>query len=163
MERKDGRKPVDLRSAEEITVENCGAKLTEICEASGMSLKELASVLGVKQATLSHIKNANRVPTTDFMNRLLAIAMIKLTITASDGIEGTRLTVESVVRGLAAFARTNWLGTRSTIIGGIVGSVAGASLTYGAIIALRKICSEHNLSCEEVDDRLDIKKDHEPP
>lgn len=99
----------EISLQEEITRNNCSAALKLICEKSGMSFTKFAETLGVNQTSLSHIKKEARKPSKDLMNKLQAVALIKSSEDASSGESDTQPTVESVVAGLAAIARTTFL------------------------------------------------------
>ena len=149
---------------EEITRRNCGQKLPLICKAAGISLKELADVLGEKQSTLSHIKRGpkqGRLPTQRFMDKLRALALIRPNGLANECEEPGKLTAAAVAVGLAAIARTKLLGTMGVVAGAFTGGLVGAVLSFGVLHAVDAICRRLGLAYREADDRVEITRDKE--
>ncbi|MDL2269329.1 helix-turn-helix domain-containing protein [Desulfosarcina sp. OttesenSCG-928-A07] len=168
---------------ESITVENCGTKLGLIRDAMMMTRRDLASVIGCSEATISRIEAGKTRPTADFMNRLLALVFIghakfqSLTSAERDslleyiratgkngaGISAALATVAAsgTIAGLSAVGVTSGL---SAIGGALLGRaalvasipMAAGIATFGIFKAIRAICESNRLNCEEVDGNFEI-------
>ncbi len=176
-----------------ITVANCWEKLTLIREATIMTRRELASVIGCSEATISRIEAKKTKPTKDFMNRLLALVFIghakfksldqkqrdnlleylSATGGAGAGISAALAAVSAsgTVAGLSAAGVTSGLSAiGGSILGGaaLVASVpvAAGLASFGIVKGIKAICEANMLNCKEVDGRFEItliKKTPEEP
>ena len=61
---------------EPITQTNCGKKLKLVRDLSGLSRRELASVIGISKSTVFRIETKKTLPTKDFMLRLGGLVAI---------------------------------------------------------------------------------------
>lgn len=169
---------------EPVTADNCGAKLKLVREISGMSRKELASVLGCSETTISRLETGKTSATPDFLARLSALTVIGHhkfknlseaertalgeTLGAAGGvISGVGGAVAAVsaagsVGGLSAAGITSGLAAigGGTLLGGI-GAIAAIPVAaglagYGLVKGIKTICDANDLSCSEVDGRYEI-------
>jgi len=172
------------KMTEEVTQENCGEKLLLIRMISGMSRRDLARVLGVRESTIYRLEHGTTKPSQEFMNRLRALQVIGVSrfrnmgeaekkkaaetigvgtgIGAGIGASVAAISTAGTISGLSAAGITSGLAAiGGTMLGGIavVATIPAAAglLGYGIVKALRKICEENELSCEEFDDRWEIK------
>jgi len=168
---------------ESITADNCGEKLTLIREATNMTRRELASVIGCSEATISRIEAQKTKPTKDFMSRLLALVFIghsnykslnskqkdsllehiSATGGAGAGISAALAAVSAkgAVAGLSAAGVASGLNAiGGSILGGaaLVASipVVAGFASFGIIKGIKAICESNKLNCEEVDGRFEI-------
>jgi hypothetical protein len=174
---------------EEVTKENCGAKLTLVQELIPMSRRSCAKMLGVSEATLRRIESGHSLPTEDFMNRLRALCVIgrarfeamsdgqkekvSETVGASGGvITGVggamgAISVLGAVSGLSAAGITSGLAAigGGTMLAGIAVvaaiPVATGLAGFGLVKGIKAICEANKLSSTEVDGRWEIR--NEPP
>lgn len=168
---------------ESVTPENCHHKLKLIREISGLSRKDLASILGVSESTITRIERKKTVPTQDFMLRLaglVAIGHAKYSTLSDDekaslaeylgigggatagvgGAIGAVATAGSIA-GLSATGITSGLAAiGGSMLGGlaVVASipVAAGIAGFGLVKGIKAICKANNLSCKEVDGRYEI-------
>ncbi len=191
-------KKLDLHSSDgktefldSITADNCGEKLTLIREAMLMTRRELASVMGCSEATISRIEARKTKPTKDFMNRLLALVFIghakfkslnsnqkdtlleyiSATGAAGAGISAalSAVSASGTVVGLSAAGVASGLSAiGGTFLGGValVASVpvAAGLASFGIVKGIKAICESNKLNCKEVDGRFEItliKRDSE--
>lgn len=125
----------------EINPRNCGKKLEEILELSGVTLTELARILAVDKSTLSRLidQQGAREASASVMNGLRALA----TAQTEGGELGARsnLDVSAVLAGLSALGTARLLGV-PVLFGRFapaVGMIAGAGLlAYGVAEVLRR-------------------------
>ena len=170
---------------EEVTKDNCGEKLKFIRELLGISRKELAKTLGVRESTIGRLERIKTFPSQDFMNRLQGLQSIgyatfkKMSkaekekvsefIGTGAGVAGgvgasvAAVSAAGSVGGLSAAGITSGLAAiGGSMLGGIVAAacipIAAGALGYGAIKGVKKICEANNLSCEEFDDRWEIAR-----
>ncbi len=174
---------------ESITADNCGEKLELIRGAMIMTRRELASVIGCSESTISRIEAKKTKPTKDFMNRLLALVFIghsklnslnsheKNSLFEYIGVAGgtgagisaalATISASGSVAGLSAAGVASGLSAiGGTVLGGtaLVASipVAAGLATFGIVKGIKAICKSNELNCEEVDGRFEItliKKD----
>lgn len=172
------------KMTEEVTQENCGEKLLLIRMISGMSRRDLARVLGVRESTIYRLEHGTTKPSHEFMNRLRALQVIGASrfrnmsevekkkaaetigvgtgIGAGIGASVAAISVAGTVSGLSAAGITSGLAAiGGTMLGGVavIATIPAAAglLGYGIVKAIRKLCEENELSCEEFDDRWEIK------
>ena len=175
---------------ESITADNCGEKLVLIREAMIMTRRDLASVIGCSEATISRIEAKKTKPTKDFMNRLLALVFIghakfkslnqkqkdslleyiSATGGAGAGISAALAAVSAggTVAGLSAAGVASGLSAiGGTILGGaaLVASipVAAGIASFGIAKGIKAICESNKLNCKEVDGRFEITLTKEGP
>lgn len=169
---------------EEVTPENCGAKLKLVREVSGLSRRELAGILGCSETTISRLETGKTTATSDFTNRLRALSVIghhkfkalsdseKSTIAetlgsaggVATGIGGSLAAVYAAgsVSGLSAAGITSGLAAigGGSLLGG-VGVVAAVPVAvglagYGLVKGIQTICEANGLECQEADGRYEI-------
>tara|TARA_R100000789_G_scaffold98284_1_gene101898 strand:+ start:686 stop:1288 length:603 start_codon:yes stop_codon:yes gene_type:complete len=168
---------------ESITADNCGEKLVLIREAMFMTRRDLASVVGCSEATISRIEAKKTKPTKDFMNRLLALVFIGhskfrsldkkqrdnlLEFISATGVSGVGIgaalgvfSTSGSVAGLSAAGVASGL---STIGGTVLGAgalvasipVAAGLAGFGIVKGIKAICESNKLKCQEVDGRFEI-------
>lgn len=151
-------KSIDRALTEEITPQNCGEKLDLICQVAGISLTELAALLGEKPATLSHVKNGRRAPTPRFMDKLRALSLIRPKGHQQEVKHSSAMTAAAIAVGLSSLARTTLLGSAAALAGTLVGGVVGGLVTFGMLHAVDAICNKLGLSYKETEDELEITK-----
>jgi transcriptional regulator with XRE-family HTH domain len=154
-------KSTDKALTEEITPQNCGQKLDLICQVAGISLTELAAMLGEKPATLSHIKRGRRKPTNKFMDRLRALSLIRPKGYKREEKWATALTVVAVATGLSSLARTRLLGSAAAVTGMLMGGVIGGLLSFGMLHAVVAICKTLGLDYKESQDEIEVTRNHD--
>jgi len=197
---KDGGSPDDYTSSvwgdfesenqkkemlEPITKDNCGDKLWLVRKVSGLSRRELAKILGVKESTIGRLENKKTLPSQDFLNRLQGLQVVgyatfkrlseadkeKISefIGTGAGVAGgvaasvAMISTAGSVGGLSAAGITSGLAViGGSMLGGIVAAalipVAAGALGYGAIKGIKKICESNKLSCKELDGRWEIRR-----
>ena len=170
---------------EPITKDNCGDKLSLVREVSGLSRRELAKTLGVKESTIGRLENKKTLPSQDFLSRLQGLQVVgyatfkRLSETDKEkisefigtgaGVAGgvaasvAMISTAGSVGGLSAAGITSGLAAiGGSMLGGIVAAalipVAAGALGYGAIKGIKKICESNKLSCKELDDRWEIRR-----
>lgn len=176
---------------ESITAENCGEKLTLARKAMNITRRELATMVSCSEATISRIEAKKTKPTTDFMNRLLALVLIgrskfgtlsskekEITFESISAIGGVgagfgaamaAVSAQGTVVGLSAAGVASGLSALGgTILGGaaLVASVplAAGLASLGVAKGIKAICESNKLNCTEVDGRFEItlRKKTEP-
>lgn len=170
---------------EEVTKTNCGEKLKLIREILGVSRRDLAGTLGVRESTIGRLERGVTEPSEDFMNRLRGLQIVgfakfrslsgddkeKITeyIGSGAGVAGgvaasvAAISAAGSIGGLSAAGITSGLAAiGGTMLGGIAVvatiPVAAGLLGYGAIRGIKKICEVNELSCKQVDDRWEIRR-----
>lgn len=173
---------------EEVTKDNCGEKLKLIRELLGISRKELAKTLGVRESTIGRLERIKTFPSQDFMNRLQGLQLVgyatfkKMSeaekekfdefVGTGAGVAGgvaasiAAVSASGSVGGLSAAGITSGLAAiGGSMLGGIVVTalipLAAGALGYGAIKGVKKICEANNLSCKKVDDRWEITREND--
>jgi ribosome-binding protein aMBF1 (putative translation factor) len=174
---------------EPLTAHNCGEKLALVREVSSISRRDLASVIGTSESTISRLETNKTLPTPDFMSRLSGLTVIgyykfsqlsdseKETISATVGATGgvavgiggaigavsvagtAGLSAAGITSGLAAIG--------GTMLGGLAVvaaiPVAVGLSGYGLVKGIQAIVAANNLSAKEVDGRYEIVRlDAEP-
>lgn len=169
---------------EDITEENCGEKLKLIRRVSGMTQRDLATVLGVSESTIKRLETGSTKPTRDFMLMLAALSVIgkekyskmsdaekekvsEILGSAGSAVTGIGASIAAIsssgaVAGLSAAGITSGLAAigGGTMLGGIaviafVPLAAGAA-GYGLVKAIKKICEMNRLNCKEINGRYEI-------
>ena len=181
---KDKRQEAEFK--EHVTKKNCGAKLRLIRELLGISRRELARIIGVSESTLRRLEENNTLPTDEFMNRLQALCVIgaakygKLTDSEKEkvsevigvaggvvaGVGGSIAAIGAAgaVSGFSAAGITSGLaavGGGAMLAGiGVVAAIPVATglLGYGLVKGIKSICEANNLSCTEVNERWEIRR-----
>ncbi len=171
---------------EPITKENCGKKLKLILDLLNISNRELASILGVSEATVRRIIANESHPTDEFLHRLQGLCVIGAAKyrhlkdsdkeKISEMIGATGGTVAGVGGSIAAIGAAGAVSGFSAagITSGLAAIGGGAMLTgiavvasipvgtgllgYGLIKGIKKICQANKLTCEEYDGRWEIKR-----
>lgn len=179
-ESKEQRK----KMLEDITEENCHAKLKLIRDISGMSRRDLAGVLGVSESTIKRLELQSTKPTKDFMLKLAALSVIghqkyskmeaseKEKVSEVIGASGgaavgvgasiAAISASGVVTGLSAAGITSGLAAIGcgTMLGGVAVvatiplAVGGAG--FGLIKGIKAICKNNKLNCKEVNGKYEI-------
>ncbi|MGD1042157.1 MAG: helix-turn-helix transcriptional regulator [Sedimentisphaerales bacterium] len=169
---------------EEVTQENCGDKLLLIREVSGLSRRDIAQILGVRESTIYRLERHITKPSKVFMDPLRALQVIGISrfknmsevekkkaaemvgvgtgIGAGIGASVATISAAGTVSGLSAAGITSGLAAiGGTMLGGIavIATIPAAAglLGYGIVKGIRKICEENELSCKEFDDRWEIR------
>jgi DNA-binding transcriptional regulator YiaG len=170
---------------EELTSKNCGKKLKIIKDVSGITTKEFAKILGVREWTLYRLEKSVTKPTQDFLNRLHALQVIGFEkfrslsdsekgsiaerigtgagIGAGVGASIMAISGAGTVSGLSAAGITSGLAALGgTMLGGIAVvaciPVAAGFIGYGVAQGIKKICEANDLTCKEVDGRWEIAR-----
>lgn len=171
---------------EPVTKENCGAKLRLIRELLEMSRRELARIIGVSESTLRRLEEGSSLPTDEFMNRLQALCVIgaakyaKLSAAEKEKISEAVGTAGGVVAGvggsIAAIGAAGAVSGFSAagITSGLAAIGGGAMLTgigvvaaipvatgllgYGLVKGIKAICEANKLSCNEVNEKWEIRR-----
>jgi transcriptional regulator with XRE-family HTH domain len=165
MARKNTEEELLEEITEEITEKNCAEKLDLICQVAGISLKELAKLLGENPATLSHIKRSaknpksGRTPTPRFMDKLRTLASIRPKGLRTGIPTEQKLTTAAVAAGLSALARTELLGSAAVVAGTLLGGIAGGLVSFGMLHAVDAICKKAGLSYKESEGNVEITKE----
>ncbi len=176
-------KSVKTDFLESITKDNCGEKLALAREAMIMTRRELASVLGCSEATISRIETNKTRPTKDFMNRLIALVFIghskfkslkpkekeslleyiAATGRAGEGVSAALSAVSTGgnIAGLSAAGVASGVGAiRGSLLGraALIASVPVAACLagYGIAKGIQSICKSNKLNCKEVDGKFEI-------
>ncbi|MGA2677865.1 MAG: helix-turn-helix transcriptional regulator [Sedimentisphaerales bacterium] len=172
---------------ESITQPNCGKKLKLVRDLSGLSRRELATVIGVSESTVFRIETKKTLPTKDFMLRLGGLVAIgharyskmseneKETVSeyigagggVAAGIGGAigAISASGSVAGLSAAGITSGLAALGggTMLGGIivVGAIplAFGAAGYGLVKGIKAICEANKLSCKEIDGQFEISRE----
>ena len=170
---------------EPVTKKNCGAKLRLIRKLLGISRRELARILEVSESTVGRLEEGTTLATDEFMNLINTLCAIGPTkfakLSATDKKKGSEIfgTSGGVVTGASgsiaaigaagipgysAAGITSGLATigGGTMLGGIavvaiIPVLAGVG-GYGLVKGIKRICKEINLSCDEVDERWEIRR-----
>jgi len=169
---------------EAITEDNCGVKLKLVREVSGLSRRDLASVIGVAESTIYRLEKKQTLPKADFMLRLSGLVAIghakysKMSekdkekvseyIGAAGGIAAGvggaigAISVSGAVAGLSAAGITSGLAAigGGTMLGGLAVvatiPVAVGAAGYGLVKGIKAICEANKLDCKEVDNHWEI-------
>jgi predicted XRE-type DNA-binding protein len=170
---------------EEVTRENCGKKLTLILRIAGMSSRDLAEVLGVRESTIIRLQKGDiTTPREEFMNRLRALQVIgcakfkdlnesekskaaEFVGTGAFTAGGIAASIGAVscagaVGGLSAAGITSGLAAiGGSMVGGLalVASipVAAGILGFGVLKGIKKLCESNDLCRKEIDYRWEIR------
>ncbi|MDD3276739.1 MAG: helix-turn-helix transcriptional regulator, partial [Kiritimatiellales bacterium] len=119
---------------ESITASNCGEKLTLARDAMAITRRELASIIGCSEATISRIEAGKTKPTIDFMNRLRALVLIGQSKFKSLSSKDKEKTIEFVSATSAAGAGFGAAMAAVSASGTVVGlSAAGVASGLSAI------------------------------
>jgi DNA-binding XRE family transcriptional regulator len=181
---KDEKQEAEFK--EPVTKENCGVKLRLIRELLDMSRRELAKIIGVSESTLRRLEEGNSLPTDEFMNRLQALCVIgaakyaklsdaekekisEVVGTAGGVVAGVGGSIAAIgaagaVSGFSAAGITSGLaaiggGAMLTGIGVVAAiPVATGLLGYGLVKGIKAICEANNLSCNEVNEKWEIRR-----
>lgn len=170
---------------EEVTVENCGAKLKLVQRIAGMSRRELAKIMGAPEATLRRIESGETVATQDFLTRLRALCVIgrarfeemsdserqkasELIGIGGGAAAGIGASVAAVgAAGVAGFSAAGITSGLAAIGGGAmlagVGVVAAIPVAtglagYGLVKAIKHILAANKLETQEVDGKWEIRR-----
>ncbi len=169
---------------ETITPRNCWKKLKLIREITGMSRRDLASVLGVSESTIFRLETQKTLPSNDLMLRLSGLVAIghakfsKMSDTEKEkfseylgasggvaaGIGGALAAVSAsgVVAGLSAAGVTSGLAALGggAMLGGLAVvaaiPVAAGAAGFGLVKGIKAICEANKLNCKEVDGHWEI-------
>jgi DNA-binding transcriptional regulator YiaG len=176
----------EAKFKEPVTKENCGEKLRLIRELLHMSRRELARIIGVSESTLRRLEDGSTLPTDEFINRLQALCVIgaekypKLSTAEKEKISEVVGTVGGTVAGvggsIAAIGAAGAVSGFSAagITSGLAAIGGGAMLTgigvvavipvltglagYGLIKGIKAICEANKLSCNEVNEKWEIRR-----
>lgn len=181
---KDKKQEAEFK--EPVTRENCGIKLRLIRELLNISRRELSKKIGVSEATLRRLEEADTLPTDEFMNRLQALCVIgaakfkKLSETEKEKVSEVIGAAGGAVAGVGASVAA--IGAAGAVSGfsaaGITSGLAavggGAMLTgiatvavipvatglagYGLVKGIKKICDANKLSFVELNERWEIRR-----
>jgi DNA-binding transcriptional regulator YiaG len=176
----------ETKFKEPVTKENCGAKLQLIKELLDMSRRELAKIIGVSESTVRRFEKGSSLPTDAFMHRLQALCVIgaakyrKLSAAEKEkisevlGVSGGA--VAGVGGSIAAIGAAGAVSGFSAagITSGLAAVGCGAMLTgiavvaaipvvtglagYGLVKGIKAICEANNLSCNEVNEKWEIRR-----
>ena len=144
---------------ETITKANCRDMLKQILERAGVSPSKLARILDMAPSTLSHIRNGPRKPSTEFMNKLRALALLQPEGHDPSPEDRREFTVDTVVAGLLSLGRVSLLGKSAIVAAGaIAGGLLGGAISYGVLHAIDSLCRKNDLKYEEVEGQLEIRR-----
>lgn len=131
---------------EPLSSANCGTKLLIIREINSLNRKELSTILGYSESTISRIERGLSAPNTKFLNVLLAYALIG-SITTSDAFS---LNITNIASGMTEVVTLGKYQQIKLPSGCILGGI-------GILKGIEHICKTNDLSQGVLGDQIIIK------